>query len=195
MKIVFQTDADGFFLGPVRADPSPLEPGVWLIPGGCVEVEPPALAEGQRAKWVSGEWSVIDPEPEMEPEPEPEPTPEEIRVAWVLQVIAERDQRISAGTTIAVPGIGNIPVSGSPVVQADLTSLATAAQIAMASGNTEATFPFRDLAGTTHGLSNEQVLALYMAGLDWLASMRAAAWALMDADPMPDDPTADEHWP
>jgi hypothetical protein len=192
MKIVYQTDAEGFFTGPVRADPSPLEPGKWLIPGGAVETAPPDLTEGQRARWVDGAWAVIDPEPEPEA---PEPTPEEIYAAWTSRVIAERDLRIFAGTTIAVPGIGDVPVSGSPVVQADLTALATAAQIAMAASNTEATFPFRDREGTTHGLSNEQVLELYMAGVDWLASMRAAAWALLDADPAPEDPTNDEHWP
>ena len=111
------------------------------------------------------------------------------------QVIAERDRRIDEGTTINVPGIGNIPTSGSPVVQADLTSLAQAAQIAIAAGNPEAMFPFRDRTGTTHALTPEQVVSLFMSGVNWLASVRAAAWALMDADPIPADFTDDQHWP
>jgi hypothetical protein len=110
-------------------------------------------------------------------------------------VITERDRRINDGTTINVPGIGDIPVSGSPVVQADLTSLAQAAQIAIAAGNPEAMFPFRDRAGTTHALTPEQVVSLFMSGLDWLASMRAAAWALTDSDPIPADFADDKHWP
>lgn len=111
------------------------------------------------------------------------------------QVIAERDRRTNEGTTINVPGIGDIPVSGSPVVQADLTSLAQAAQIAIAGGNPEAMFPFRDRAGTTHALTPEQVVSLFMSGVDWLASVRAAAWALIDADPIPTDFADDRHWP
>lgn len=111
------------------------------------------------------------------------------------QVIAERDRRINEGTTINVPGIGDIPVSGSPVVQADLTSLAQAAQIAIAAGNPEAMFPFRDRANTTHALTPEQVVSLFMSGVDWLASVRAAAWALIDADPIPADFADDRHWP
>lgn len=128
---------------------------------------------------VDGEW--VAPEPDLTAQPD--------------QVIAERDRRINEGTTINVPGIGDIPVSGSPVVQADLTSLAQAAQIAMAAGNSEAMFPFRDRANTTHALTPEQVVSLFMSGVDWLASVRAAAWALIDADPIPADFADDRHWP
>lgn len=73
-KIVYQTDANGYFVGPVEADPSPLEPGVWLIPGGAVEQEPPFFGEGQAARWKIGAWTVETiPLPMPEPEPEPEP--------------------------------------------------------------------------------------------------------------------------
>jgi hypothetical protein len=77
MKTAYQTDADGFFTGTAQADLSPLEPGVWLVPGGCVEVEPPSLTEGQKAQWVNGAWVVVSPPPEPDPESEPEPTLEE----------------------------------------------------------------------------------------------------------------------
>lgn len=69
MKTVYQTDHDGFYVGPVGADPSPLEPEVWLIPGGAVEVKPPAMTKGQRAQWMGSKWIVVDPEPETEAEP------------------------------------------------------------------------------------------------------------------------------
>lgn len=36
-KIVSQLDVDGFLVGPVVADESPLEPGVFLIPGGAID--------------------------------------------------------------------------------------------------------------------------------------------------------------
>jgi len=76
--IVYQTDYEGFFVGQASADPDPLVEGSWLIPGGCVEAAPPALGEGQMAKWSKGKWVIVDPEPEPTPEPEQEITPEEL---------------------------------------------------------------------------------------------------------------------
>ena len=76
MKQVSQLDQDGYFVGVTTADLSPLEPGVYLIPGGAIDATPPTVPEGQRAKW-NGQWMFEDiPQPEPEPEP-PEPTPEE----------------------------------------------------------------------------------------------------------------------
>lgn len=55
-KIVSQFDAAGYLVGPVAADPSPLEPGVWLLPAGAVDVEPIEQAEGFRYRMEAGEW-------------------------------------------------------------------------------------------------------------------------------------------
>jgi hypothetical protein len=75
---VFQTDHNGFLVGETVADPDPMDEGNWLIPGGCVEQEPPALSDGQRAKFADGSWLVVDPEPVVEPEPELPPTKAQI---------------------------------------------------------------------------------------------------------------------
>ena len=76
MKQVSQLDQNGYFVGVTKADPSPLEPGVYLIPGGCIDEPAPTVPEGQRAKW-EGEW-VFENIPQPEPKPEPEPlTPEQ----------------------------------------------------------------------------------------------------------------------
>ena len=72
---VFQTDHKGFLVGETVADPDPMDKGNWLIPGGCVEQEPPALQAGQRAKFTNGAWLVLDPQPVVEPEPAPELPP------------------------------------------------------------------------------------------------------------------------
>ncbi|MEY3766920.1 MAG: hypothetical protein RLZ03_1880 [Pseudomonadota bacterium] len=73
MKNVSQLDADGYFVGVTVADESPLEPGVFLIPAGAVDAEPPAIPEGQRARWNNG-WALeAIPQPDPEPDPEPEP--------------------------------------------------------------------------------------------------------------------------
>lgn len=59
-KIVSQLDADGYFVCPTVADESPLEPGVFHIPGGAVDVEPPAVPEGKLARFVDGEFVLED---------------------------------------------------------------------------------------------------------------------------------------
>lgn len=67
--LLYQTDRSGFLVGPVEAIESPLEPGVFLIPAGCIEAQPPALGEGQRARWDGEGWAIVEPEPDPEPEP------------------------------------------------------------------------------------------------------------------------------
>lgn len=87
VKAVYQTDQNGFFLGVVEADESPLESGVFLIPAGCVETPPPELPAGMAARWVNGKWvlETIPVAPESPPEPKPEPqtqTPEQVQKAF-----------------------------------------------------------------------------------------------------------------
>jgi hypothetical protein len=55
---VYQLDADGFYVGPVEADESPLQPGEFLIPGGCVLTVPPGDTVGMRPRWVEGAWAL-----------------------------------------------------------------------------------------------------------------------------------------
>lgn len=57
---VFQTDHLGLYVGPTTADESPLEPGVFLIPGGCVEVAPPEAPQGKIQHWNGKRWQLLD---------------------------------------------------------------------------------------------------------------------------------------
>lgn len=60
-KIVYQTNHLGLYVGPVEAEESPLEPGVFLIPGGCVERPPPAdIPEFKTACWTGKTWQLLD---------------------------------------------------------------------------------------------------------------------------------------
>ena len=59
-KTVFQTDRLGLFTGTAEAEESPLEPGVFLIPGGCVEVAPPKIPANKGACWSNGKWVLVD---------------------------------------------------------------------------------------------------------------------------------------
>lgn len=87
-KIVSQMDENGYFVCAVVADESPLEPGVFLIPGGAVDIAPPNEIEPGKMYKVSGEGWVSEDIPAPEPEPEPEPlTPEQVQAnkVWAVQ--------------------------------------------------------------------------------------------------------------
>lgn len=69
MKTVYQTDANGIYLGKTTADESPLEPGTYLMPAGCVETPPPQVGPGLLARWTEGGWVVVSAPVEMPAEP------------------------------------------------------------------------------------------------------------------------------
>lgn len=58
-KIVYQINASGHFVSQVEADESPLEPGVFLIPAGCVEAAPPTPGAHQWPAWIAGAWGFV----------------------------------------------------------------------------------------------------------------------------------------
>lgn len=61
-KSVCQLDDAGFYIGMAIADESPLEPGVFLIPGGCIDVAPPAGSDDSMFRWDAGAggWLAVD---------------------------------------------------------------------------------------------------------------------------------------
>lgn len=80
MKLVSQLDSSGYFVSSAIADPSPLEPGVFLLPGGCVNVPPIDIPEGKRARY-NGKALVLEDIPAPPPpDPVPPPTPEQVEV-------------------------------------------------------------------------------------------------------------------
>ena len=86
-KTVFAYSREtGVYLGPLtldESDMSPLEPGVWHIPGNCAEDAPPEAQDGKVIVRVDGEWHLVpayigEPpkeEPEAPPLLPPEPPP------------------------------------------------------------------------------------------------------------------------
>lgn len=64
---VYQTE-DGLYVGEGVADPDPVTPGEWLIPGGAVLEAPPTPPVGKRARWIGDRWKLEDvPPPPTEP--------------------------------------------------------------------------------------------------------------------------------
>lgn len=199
MKIVYQTDDQGFFTGLVAADPSPLEPGVWLIPGGAVDVEPPVLADGERARWNGAGWTVIAPPPP--PEPEPAPTAEELLAALHKKIDHERTRRIEAGAAFPVPGIAApVPLTGRAKDQSVYLALLIRAQGAKAAGIAAPVLTLRDGADNILTLTPDQMIALIGQAMTWLESVMAVSWAMKDgtgafADGLPEDWREDQYWP
>ena len=93
MKTVSQLDADGYYVGPTTAQKSPLEQGVFLIPGGAVDAVPPAVPQGKRARWSDG-WVLED---IPEPATIPAPTLEQIRSAKLAEIDRARDTALEDG--------------------------------------------------------------------------------------------------
>jgi hypothetical protein len=71
-------------------DLSPLERGVYLIPGDCLEVQPPAPTPGKWPFAVAGAWVLEALPADPEPEPEPVLTEEERRARLKVAVTAHR---------------------------------------------------------------------------------------------------------
>ena len=78
-KTVYQTSPEGIYIGETISFESPLEPGVFLIPSGAIEIKPPNLSFNQFARWTGSEWSVVEivitPTPTPTPTSTPIPTP------------------------------------------------------------------------------------------------------------------------
>jgi len=91
MKQVSQLDQDGYFVGVAMADISPLEPDVYLIPGGCIDAPAPTIPEGQRAKWDNGQWVFEDIPPEKPKQPYESWTYDEETNEWVPPVVKPDD--------------------------------------------------------------------------------------------------------
>lgn len=58
--IAYQYDHAGVYLGETEADPSPLEPGKYLLPARCTTTPPPTdISEGEVARWNGGAWGIV----------------------------------------------------------------------------------------------------------------------------------------
>lgn len=93
-KCIYCYDPDTlFFTGVSAADPSPLEPGEFLIPAFATKIAPPAFSKGEQAKFNEGEqlWT-IEKIPAL-----PEPTRDELIAGAWLRIKVERDRRTDQG--------------------------------------------------------------------------------------------------
>lgn len=63
MKTIYAHDAEGWYTGPIslnESDLSPLEQGVYLIPGSTLESAPPEPTGGRWPRVIDGAWVLAD---------------------------------------------------------------------------------------------------------------------------------------
>ncbi len=101
----------------------------------------------------------------------------------------ERTRRIVAGKTI-----NGVRVTGRDEDARNLTNLALAAQMRIASGDTTTTI-YRDGDNVDHDLTPPQMLTLWQQSAAYVSDLYAASWALKAMDPLPTDVSDDQYWP
>lgn len=104
-------------------------------------------------------------------------------------VNAERDRRIIAGKTI-----NGVAVTGREEDARNLTNLALAAQLRLASADTTTTTTFRDGNNVDHDLTPSEMLALWQGSAAYVSDLYAASWVIKALDPIPADFDADSYW-
>lgn len=126
-RTVSQLDEAGYYVGEAIAHESPLEPGVYLIPGGAIDRRPPRVEPGRRYRpWGTG-WRGEDlpapPAPAPAPEPEPAPalpSPEDVQRA----AIAERLQAIDQASIRPARAVAAALAAGQPAPPFEASRLA-----------------------------------------------------------------------
>ena len=59
MNIFHYNSTTGAYIGEGVANPSPLEPGAWLIPAYATTEQPPIPGDGQYAAYIDGTWVLL----------------------------------------------------------------------------------------------------------------------------------------
>lgn len=95
MQIYHYHPESGEYMGTGMADPSPLQPGVWLIPAHATQVIPPVPVAGKVRRFVAGAWEYAD-VVEQPVDPGYEPTLGEVKAAKL--------ERINEGKNVALGG-------------------------------------------------------------------------------------------
>lgn len=116
-------------------------------------------------------------------------------------VNAERDRRLLAGASFAVPGIADpIPLTGRSEDRTVYLALLLQAQGAKAQGITDPVHLLRDGSNTIRDLTPDQMIALITQAMQWFEAIMKVGWNMKDGTApfeagIPADYTDDSHWP
>lgn len=175
-KQVVQLDDNGYYNGQTSADRSPLEPGVWLIPAGCVDTTPPEnMRQGYKYQYSPAGWVEVS-EHIAERKP-PRQSVEQARV-WLAGELARECDMISESLLAEYP-------------QAERLTFEIQVQEASTPGGSKALL---DAIADARGLSTaelaERVLANRQRYLTAAAAIIGKRQALMDQAGVMTDPDA-----
>lgn len=166
-----QLDSEGYFIGITSADESPLEPGVFLIPGGAVDAAAPDIPGGKRAKW-DGVGFVLE---DVPPPPQAAaPTADEVREQQRREIDRQRDIALNEGFTS-----DGILWHCDHTFQAQIQGFILAYSAGVLPPS--ATVTIRSKANTSHPLTQAQTIALAGALMQHVQGIYAASWAAKDA--------------
>lgn len=99
---IYHYGRNGDYLGQGQADPSPLEPGVWLIPAGATGIAPPLPHPGKVRRFNGAAWELVDPPQEGPTDPEYIPSLEEVLTAKMDAINEGKNRALDSGFMFAV---------------------------------------------------------------------------------------------
>lgn len=211
---VYQYSPDtGEYLGARVAQPSPLEPGQFLVPANATTAPPISVSPGHVARWTGTGWEEVidlrgtvywlpDGSEHWVSEigvtlPVDASTDEPTLPATSQDVNEERNRRILLGKDFVVTGYATpIAVAGDATTQTNLSNLAQAAMIRTGQGDVTHITNYRDENNLIHALTPPQIIELWSLGAAYVSAIYAASWVLKDNPAgVPVDFVEDVHWP
>ncbi|MEO0980015.1 MAG: hypothetical protein AAFY24_22315 [Pseudomonadota bacterium] len=217
MHIYHYDPSTGEFLAAAEARADPRDPERFLVPRGATASAPPVAMVGQARVFLEGSWQYVpdhrgetwyrgfgvpvvvsrlgDPAvaglTSAEPAAPP-PTNDEVD--------AERQRRIDQGAEFDLVGGLTIAITGRQRDQTTLTGVYMVALAQHGAGETGQTLVYRDRTNVNHMLTPQQVIDLYLKGLQWITAIMQVSWDMKDGagiytDGIPADYVEDDHWP
>jgi hypothetical protein len=113
----------------------------------------------------------------------------DVRAVTTDEVNAERDRRILKGRSFM-----GVYVTGSATDARNLMSLALAAQMRIASGDTTTITVFRDGNNVDHELAPREILTLWTLSAGFVENLYKKSWELKAINPIPLEYANDDYW-
>lgn len=110
--------------------------------------------------------------------------------ALAASINAERQRRMVVGKVI-----DGVRVTGTDDDARNLTNLALAAQLRLATGDSETLTTFRDGDNVDHQLAPAQIMSLWQQSATYVSALYEASWTLKAMEPIPTGFASDDFWP
>ena len=188
MQIYHYHPVTGLLLITGSADPSPLEPGVYLVPAYATAKKPPVAPAGKRAEFRSGSWQLVDYQSSAPVTPDADPPP------TINDVAAERSRRLESGFDYDFGDLRGVHRIGTTEADMNGWSEVTAmANALIATGAGAAQITISTDTGNVSLTAIEWQSILLAAGA-FRQPIWQASFVLQQMGPMPNDYKLDSYW-